>query len=160
MLREWTTAGYVTRDFTNFATPVIYGRPPAAMPPKLEAPVPPTAPPVEPAMLPKAVPAPSLKDVAVNSATKEVAAPTKILGSKDKEKAAIAPAPAKVTACVVRSVSVNTAAEDELTAVAGLSAKLARAIIRKRPFTSLNDLRQVKGLSASLLMNIHSRLRL
>jgi len=160
MLREWTAAGYVTRDFTNFATPVFYAPPPAAMPPKLEAPIAPTAPPVEPAMPTKTVPAPSLKDVAVNSANKEVLAPIKLLGSKDKEKVAIAPAPAKVAAGAVLSVSVNKAAESELAAVDGLSPKLARAIISKRPLASLDDLKRVKGISAKLLARIRSSLKL
>ena len=108
----------------------------------------------------KAVPKALLRDVAVDSSTTVALAPTKILASKDKEKATLAPAPVKVTACVVRSVSANTAAESELAAVDGLSPKLARAIMRKRPLASLDDLNRVKGISAKLLASIRSSLKL
>ena len=160
MLREWTAAGYVTRDFTNFLIPVMYGLASAAMPPKTVPLVPAKATPLKPTVPEKAVPTRLLKDIAVTSASKIASAPAKTLLLKEEHRAPIAPVAVKVAAGVALSVSVNTAAEGELTAVEGLSAKLARAIIRKRPFTSLNDLRQVKGISASLLTKIHSRLRL
>jgi DNA uptake protein ComE-like DNA-binding protein len=160
MLREWTAAGYVTRDFTNFITPVIYGLAPAAMPPQTVTLVPAKAAPLKPTVPEKAVPTRLLQDVAVTSASKKASAPAKTLTSKGEHRAPIAPVAAKVADGVARSVSVNTAFEGVLAAVEGLSTKLARAIIRKRPFTSLNDLRQVKGISASLLTKIHSRLRL
>ena len=160
MLREWTAAGYVTRDFTNFINPVMYGLAPAAMPPKTVPLVPAKAAPLKPTVPEKAESARLLQDVAVTSASKMASAPAKTLTWKEEHRAPIAPVAVKVAAGVSHSVSVNTASEVDLTAVEGLSAKLARAIIRKRPFTSLNDLRRVKGISASLLTKIHSRLRL
>jgi len=128
MLREWTAAGYVTRDFSNFDNPVVY------TPTKIEAPE-------------KAEPLAVAAGIPSNGAPKEV------------EKAKVIPS-ARPTTEVEPAVSVNTAAEKELTAVEGITPTLAKAIIRKRPFASLDDLQRVKGVSLKLLIKIRSRLGL
>jgi len=113
MLREWTAAGFVTRDFANLATRFI------------------SAPVVQKA------PAPEVAKAAVP------AEPAK----------AAADGPAK-------RVSVNTARVEELAVVKGLSTKLAEGIVKKRPFSSLDDLRRVKGLGANILAKVRSSLKL
>ncbi len=80
----------------------------------------------------------------------------------------VAPAIAKAPASPVRTravaapkgVSINTAPVEELAAVKGLSATLAKGIVKKRPFASLDDLRQVKGLGEKILAKVRSSLRL
>jgi competence ComEA-like helix-hairpin-helix protein len=59
-----------------------------------------------------------------------------------------------------RTVSVNTATADELASVKGLPAKVAEAIVAKRPYASLDDLLRVKGMGAKLLAKLRSRLKL
>ena len=104
MLREWTAAGFMTRDFTNFATPFV------------------AAPVV------KKAPAPEVPRAAANASAK--------------------------------CVSVNTARVEELAAVQGLSTKLAEGIVKQRPFATLDDLRRVRGLGASILAKVRSSLKL
>jgi hypothetical protein len=120
MLREWTADGFVTRDFTNFATPFV------------------SAPIVEKAPEPVIAKAPAME-------------PAKT----------VAPAaPAKVTAITSsKGISVNTARVEELAAVKGLTRKLAEGIVKKRPFASLDDLREVKGLGAKILAKVRSNLK-
>jgi DNA uptake protein ComE-like DNA-binding protein len=63
-------------------------------------------------------------------------------------------------AASARGVSVNTARVEELAAVKGLPQKLAAGIVKKRPFSSLDDLRRVKGLGPAILAKIRSSLKL
>ena len=128
MLREWTAAGYVTRDFANFDNPVTYA------PTQVEAPEK-----TEPLTVAAAIPSE--------------------LPAKDAEKAKVIPSTRHTTE-VEPAVSVNTAAEKELAAVEGITPTIAKAIIKKRPFGSLDDLRRVKGVSLKLLTEIRSRLGL
>jgi len=159
MLREWTAAGYVTRDFTNFNSPVIYAPASVQTPPErgallsdIQVPIKETAPgKPEPPTL-QAEPLKTSLDI--RSTTVKPAA------TKPERPAATATAPEKVAAKTPGSVSVNTAAEDELAGVDGLSPKLARAIIRRRPFASLDELKRVKGITATLLSKIANRLGL
>ncbi len=129
MLREWTDAGYIARDFINFTNPVIYAPVPAA------APIPFAAP-----QIPAPAPAAKTRKSKAKPAAPAVAVPTK-------------------TVPATRTVSINTASAERLAAVDGLTLKLAQGIIKKRPFASLDDLRKVKGISVRLLARIRSRLK-
>lgn len=129
MLREWTPAGFVTRDFVNFATPLVIAEAKAA--PAHVAPEPkPTV--VEP------------KKPVARGVAKSVAVATK------------RPAPVST----VKKISVNTATAQELRSIKGLPAKVADGIVKKRPFKSLGDLLNVKGMGAKLLAKVRSRLKL
>jgi competence ComEA-like helix-hairpin-helix protein len=143
MLREWTAAGFVTRDFTNFPTRFV------------------SAPPVEKAPAPVvAIPAvaeiqkTSLPIAEKSMSPAEVKAPKRVTA---KAPASAVKAESKTT---TQGVSVNTADVEELSAVKGLSPKLAQAIIKKRPFSSLDELGEVKGIGAKILAKIRSCLRL
>jgi DNA uptake protein ComE-like DNA-binding protein len=160
MLREWTEAGYVTRDFSNFIPPVTYAPPEPASPAKTEVLVAVETSPGKPAAPPKALLAAAPRDVGVKTVIEDSPVSTKPKASKGGNLAPIALPPAKTSNEVERPVSINTAAEPELAAVEGLSTKLAQNIIKKRPFSSLDDLRRVKGIGANLLARIRSRLRL
>jgi DNA uptake protein ComE-like DNA-binding protein len=169
MLREWTASGFVTRDFTNFAAPFISApvvektaalvveKPSVAVVEKAVAPVVAKAPAQEVA---KAV----MPVVAKAPAPVTPKAPASVVAKAPAQgvRRSVAPvSPAKAPAAASpKGVSVNTARIEELAAVKGLSAKLAEGIVKKRPFASLDDLRQVKGLGAKILAKVRSSLRL
>ena len=78
---------------------------------------------------------------------------------------AVPPAPAVSPAqappdVVEAGVSVNSASVAELAAVKGLSLKIAEGIIKQRPFASLDQLREVKGLSKNHLKKVRALLKL
>ncbi len=107
MLREWTAAGFLTRDFFNFDAPFVQAGP---------APV-------------AAKPAP-------------------------------APAEKKSIPADSHLVSVNHADAGALAQIKGLSQKVAAAIVKERPFRSLDELTRVKGMGAKLLARVRAHLKL
>lgn len=116
MLREWTAAGYVTRDFANFDQP--YVQQPASA--ELRAA---KAAAVQPA------------SAAARPQTGKAARPDGL-------------------------VSVNQASAAELTKVKGLPEKVSKAIVANRPFGSLDELVNVKGMGAKLLAKVRASLTL
>ncbi len=152
MLREWTAAGFVTRDFANFATPfinapVVNNTCVAVVPTKTAAAAPAKAP--APTALAAKAPMPILAPVTVKAPAPEISKPV----------AAAAPAKTTIDANI-KGVSVNTARVEELAAVKGLSKKVAEDIVKHRPFASLDDLRRVKGLGAKILAKVRSSLKI
>ena len=91
MLREWTAAGYVTRDFTNFQKPMVYNPPPAIVSPKHEAAVPAETELAKPSDVTETAPQPAAPTPAVKASAGRAKVPA--------EKASVAPArvPAKKT---------------------------------------------------------------
>jgi DNA uptake protein ComE-like DNA-binding protein len=163
MLREWTPAGFTTRDFVNFDQPYIQAVPVAAA--ILPAIVVPTAKVKTPAKRRFAAPAPqpvtptSVKRASAKQPAKikalvaPVAAPMKSKApAKDSVAAKAEETPGKT--------SVNDATVKELTAVKGLSERLARTIVGNRPFASLDALADVKGMGAKLLAKLRPSLKL
>jgi hypothetical protein len=145
MLREWTAAGFVTRDFANFpasfVVPPVVEKAPAPVAGKSAVPIAETFP--VPVVVKPAAPA------GAKAAAPEAAKPAALVE------------PAKLPADgSAKRVSVNTAGMQELAAVKGLSAKLAEGIVKKRPFASLDDLRRVKGFGANILAKVRSSLKL
>jgi DNA uptake protein ComE-like DNA-binding protein len=137
MLREWTPAGYVTRDYRNFA----------AAPLKAEA-----------VLAVEAKPAVEPKAVVAAKAVKEAKAP-----AVEVKKAAAEPVkkPAKKAAAGkvgVKAVSVNKASEAELAAIKGLPPSLARAIVAARPFATLEDVCKAKGMGPKMLAKLRDQL--
>jgi hypothetical protein len=160
MLREWTAAGYVTRDFTNFATRFVSAaivertpEPVVGMTVVLEV-ARPAAPVAGKPFAPVLVIAPAPVTIKAPAA-----APASAVVKALAPAAPVAPAKAPVSASA-KGVSVNNARVEELAAVKGLSARLAAGIVRKRPFASLDDLREVKGIGAKILARVRSSLRL
>jgi len=158
MLREWTAARYVTRDFTNFQVPASYG---ATTTDVTRTAAPASAAPAAP---PRSV-APAVAAVQPAKPAGAGTQPAKIAATATQPakpaEAAPTAKPALVTsASAARAVSVNTAPETELASVTGVTSELAKGIVKKRPFTSLDDLRRVKGISLTLLEKIRSRLSL
>jgi len=139
MLREWTPAGYVTRDYRNFAAqPVAAAVAPAAV--VVEA---------APAAVAKA-------PVAASPASK--AAAKKPVAKADKVAKPTRKAPAAKDAA--KLVSVNKASEAELAAVKGLPPSVARAIVAARPFATLDEVCKAKGMGPKMLAKLRAQLAL
>mgnify|MGYP001201224608 CR=1 FL=1 len=143
MLREWTPAGYVTRDYRNFAV----------VPAKAEVAV--KAKPVAKAKS-AATPKP---DVAAKPA-EVVKAP---VAEVKKAEVVVAEKPVKKeasTKAAAKPVSVNKASEDELAAIKGLPREVARAIIAARPYASIDDVVKAKGMGLKKLAKLRDLLAL
>jgi len=143
MLREWTPAGYVTRDYRNIACAASLAAPVVAAAPAAK---------VKPAAS-KKVPAAEVAKETVAKADKpaksaKAAKPAK-LGKAAKKAAAKSEA---------RAVSVNTASEAELAAVKGLPPSVARAIVAARPFASLEEVCKAKGMGPKMLAKLRDQL--
>lgn len=137
LLREWTNAGYVTRDFANFALPVSWAA---------EA-------------TPEAKPAAVAKPAAKPAAAPKAAAAKAVAPKAAEPKAAAAKAAPKVAAAPA-SVSVNKASEAELAAVKSLPKAVAAAIVAARPFKTLDELVKVKGMGVKMLDKLKGSLSL
>ena len=156
MLREWSANGYITRDFANFSNVVVSEAPKAS-----KLPTPATA--QAASAKPEQARATAQLAVPGKSGTASVqipAAPAKVAAPKVTEVNRVLPAPVKSSAPVPQAISINSATEEELARLEGVSEKLARAITKKRPFSSVDDLRRVKGVTLKLIAAIRSRLKL
>lgn len=138
MLREWTPAGYVTRDFRVLARP-------STTPAKAEKAKAKTA--------EKKVKAPA----EAKSKAAEKVAPAAAAPVAEKAKAA---APAPAAAVATAGVSINTASAAELGAIKGVSSALAKAIVAGRPYAKLDDVVSAKGMGEKLLKKIRANLKL
>jgi competence protein ComEA len=70
-----------------------------------------------------------------------------------------AASPASVTRAS-RAVSINTATIDELSRVKGLNGKVAKEIVKNRPYASLEGLVEVRGIGRKMLDKIRSLITL
>mgnify|MGYP002776394621 CR=1 FL=1 len=133
MLREWTPAGYVTRDYRNFAA----------------APA-------------KAKPAPKAKATAKPKLAVAVKPAVAAKAPAVKENAPVKPAAAKPVAdkAVAKLVSINKASEDELAAIKGLPREVAKAIVAARPYATLEDVCKAKGMGQKKLEKLRALLSL
>lgn len=133
MLREWTEAGYVSRDYRNFVVE----------PARVEAVAAPA-----PAPIASARPAPA----SPAQVAKPAASPASLAqGTKAEPPAAAAPA---------GLVSIQHATVDQLAAVPGLNRKLAQEIVKARPFKRFDDLTRVRGVGDKTLRKLRSVLTL
>jgi hypothetical protein len=121
-LREWTdAAGFVTRDHARFAIPYVADREPAV-----------------------------------------IALPTEDTGTEDVGRVPLGRGPVHRSwgeggssesegGLESATVSVNQATAEQIAAVKGLSPKLAKEIVRGRPYASLSALLDVRGIGPKLL---------
>jgi DNA uptake protein ComE-like DNA-binding protein len=136
MLREWGSAGYVTRDYCNLS---------------LETPA-----------KTKAKPKAAAKKAAVKEEAPKAKA-TKLKAKAEpkpvakESKAAKASAKA-VKAPVAKGIAVNAASEADLLAIKGLTATVAKAIVAGRPYASIDGLGKVKGVGPKLLAKLRDLL--
>lgn len=140
MVREWTGAGYTTRDFANLGTL------PVTMTPTAPAPRPGATEPT-----PSPVPAAPVVATTTNTPAPAVVSPVA---------AARTPAPAAPATKPATSgkVALNTATLGQLLTVKGLPRAVAERILRDRPFKSVEDVVQVKGMGEKLLGKIRNQL--
>ena len=137
MLREWTPAGYVTRDYRNFA-----------------------AAPVKAEVVVKAAPAAKAKPVAKAKAA-VVAKPVEAVKAPAAAvKVAVKAEDKPIKKEASKLVSINKASEDELTGLKGLPRDVARAIIASRPYASLDDVCKAKGMGVKKLAKLRDQLAL
>lgn len=129
MLREWTLAGPVCRDYLNLATAEVAA----------EA----TAPAVEPVTEVVAEPV-------AEPAAEPVAPPAAVAPAAPKKAAAAAEATVRF--------SVNRATEAQLASVKGISKTIAKAIVAGRPYATLDELVEVKGLGKKTLAKVRDQL--
>ena len=131
VLAEWTLAGgYVARDRRDFAC--LYER---TAPERDDS----TA---EPVPLVVARPAEKLR----------------LVPPVTEEPATVVAAPAATKA--PGAVSIQTASVEELAAVKGLTLKIAKEIIKARPFASLDDLIRVRGIGSKTIVGLKRLLTL
>ena len=135
MLREWTPAGYVTRDYRNLPAAPVAAAPVATAPAKA-----------------KKATAKVVKK-AEDKIAKEVEAPKKAEKKADK-KAEAKPEVAKDTL-----VSVNKASVAELAAIKGVSKAVAEAIVAARPYAALDEVVRAKGVGPKLLEKVGKLLK-
>jgi len=179
MLREWTDAGFVTRDYVNFDLPYEVGGKPtvvrsdtdnvinvsfagsekAAAKTVAEQPQPAEAKPATPKTeQPKAQ-----KPVAKTDKT-PVQMPAVEAPEVKQTKPSVAQAPAIVAekhkVSTPLTVSLNKATRKEIAAIRGISKKLAEDIVSARPFKSLDDLLKVKGMGPKLLQKVRDLVHL
>lgn len=126
MLREWSDAGYITRDYINFEVPYIVNSKPNIVRNEESNVI--------------NVSFVDNKKPAVKKALKKA-------GSAEAKAAELEP---KTQA----SVSLNQASVEEIEALKGVSKKLAENIVSERPFESLDEVLKVKGIGSRLLDKI------
>ena len=165
MLREWTPAGYVTRDYRNFAAApaavAVVTKLAASVKAEVAAKVEAV---VKAAPAAKAKPAADKPKAAVVAAKPAAAVKAPVVEAKQPEakKAEVAPAakPAKKAAstkAAARQVSVNQGSEADLLAVKGLPPSVARAIIAARPFATLDEVCKAKGMGPKMLAKLRDQ---
>jgi DNA uptake protein ComE-like DNA-binding protein len=155
LLCEWTTAdGYFARDRRDLET--IYER--AAEERAAE----------EPRAVPAAavaapVKVPTVATPVAPATTPTVATPVAVATEPTVAipvATAIAPTVAAAVAAPTGLVSIQTASTDELARVKGLTLKIAKEIVKARPFASVDDLIRVRGIGEKSLAGLKRLLKL
>lgn len=163
MLREWTPAGYLTRDYRIL--PLAGAAEPDAAAVAEAAPVKKTPAATKPAAgkapTGKAAKAPKA-DKTEKAEKAEKAGKAAKAGKADKPaKAAAGQAPSAAASQGGHPPpSVNSATLAELGAVPGIGPVLARAIVAARPYVSLDELTRAKGMGDKLLASLRKSIKL
>lgn len=145
MLREWTSAGYVTRDYRLLEQPAL-----AAPVQELEP-----VPAAEPAQ--ESVPVPVPVPVATAAPAQAVAVAATAV---DSEPAQSVPSPSAKAEASAQRVSINRASAARISSLKGISDKVAASIVAHRPYSSLDDLLRAKGIGIKRLEQLRAQLEL
>lgn len=148
MLREWTAAGYVTRDYRTFDA--SYRVPATAVEPRA----------AEVAAAMSAVEALSLVEAAVQPTTSGPAPAPAPAPTQAPAKPQVVTSTTAAPSPSDNRVSVQTASVEELTKVKGLTKKVAQEIVRARPYKSLDELTRVKGIGEKTLRAVRHAIKL
>ena len=130
MLREWNEAGYLTRDYVNFALPYIVGNKPAISRNETDNVI--------------SVSFSGNKSPLPTTAAEKSIIPAVTKASKTSNDNKIKDAP----------ISLNSASLQDIVSVKGISKKLAENIDVARPFGSLDEVLKVKGMGPKLWQKI------
>lgn len=149
MLREWDGAGYVTRDFVNFDHAYVVNWKPVVLQGGLN-------PATTNQQEPEAAVMPGV-DAVVE--TQEPASPA-VTAAVETSKANSTKKPAAKAKAETTAVNLNTASLKDITALKGVSKKVAEAIVADRPFKSMNALLKVKGVGEKLLEKLKDSITL
>jgi DNA uptake protein ComE-like DNA-binding protein len=159
MLREWSAAGHVCRDYVNFEIPHDVAAPAiaaaAAEVAETEAAAPAVESVAEVAAEPVSEPVVAPAEAAVAA---PAAAPAAAVVAAPEVPAKAAPAAAPAADTVVR-FSVNRATEAQLASIKGISKSIAKTIVAKRPYASLDELAAIKGLGPKTLARVRDQLK-
>jgi DNA uptake protein ComE-like DNA-binding protein len=179
MLREWTDAGFVTRDYVNFALPYEVSGKPTVVHSETDNVInvsfagseKPTAKTVAEQLQPaEAKPEASKTEqpkaqapvakTAKTVALKPAVETQKTTTSKPQVPETPAVAAKKGKQSISGTVALNKASRKEIAAIKGISRKLAEEIVSARPFKSLDDLLKVKGMGPKLLNKVRNLIKL
>lgn len=138
MLREWTAAGYVTRDYVNFALPYVVASKPTITRGEADNVI--------------------NVEFADNKRSLRSAEIEGFLAQEDQPQGDSVST--RLTPERDRAVSLNTASYKEIAAVKGISKKLAENIVAGRPFEALDHVLRVKGMGAKLLKKVRHLIKL
>jgi DNA uptake protein ComE-like DNA-binding protein len=178
MLREWTAAStFLTRDYCTFATPYVGPARPVASALVPEASPSPALAGGDHAPIDAVGPSPAALEAtsaAKPAPAKPAPAPAKL---SPAQPAAVQPSRAQVSpaqlspaqpspsrpqedAPPAQLVSVRRASVEQLLTVPGLNRKLAAAVVRGRPYASLDELTRIRGIGDRLLQKLKRHLTL
>lgn len=189
MLREWTEAGFQTRDFVNFDLPYVVTWTPSVVQGNPDNVINVSFAETEDEKEEQNTSAEVKEKVSTASEIKvenraeleekEAKAEIKTKVESVKPAASVAPAesakpaaskpaiskpapakPVKVEAEKAQGVSINEASVDEIAAIKGVSKKLAVKIVESRPFENLEQLVKVRGMGEKLLKRIRKEITL
>jgi DNA uptake protein ComE-like DNA-binding protein len=117
-----------------------------------------------PAPEPERAPEPVSTAEPVSAAEPKAAVSPPVRARAEEPEAPPAKEPAKLAlkarAAEPQRVSISRSSVAELAAVDGLNLKLAQTIVRARPYTSLDDLKRVRGIGDKLLLKLRAQLSL
>ncbi|MFT3924385.1 MAG: helix-hairpin-helix domain-containing protein [Myxococcales bacterium] len=160
LLREWTAhASYITRDACDFA--VAYAAAPLA--PVVEAFRPVEGVPAVQAAVNAAAPTQVAEPFQAPEAAEPTEASKASKGKKARDGARASARRAPAAANAIDSdqrISITQASVEELSALEGLSRKVALEIVKSRPFASIDELVRVRGIGPRMLQNLRGRLKL
>ena len=165
MLREWTAAGHITRDYRTFSLPVDGPLPAPAIPAATAAKI--AAPAAEAknraaAVAPAVAEAPSKTPPAAAEAAASAAdtAADAAAAGKPARRTSARAAKAAKQAPATTTVSINEADADTLASLKGITAAIAREIVAGRPWKAIDELLKVRGIGAKLLDKLRAQLRI
>jgi hypothetical protein len=133
MLREWTGAGYVTRDHVNFALPYLVS------------------------------PKPSVLRGATDNVIKVDFAPNSdppVKGVVTQPAPAVPPTKVAAESQGHSGVSLNDASLTDIAGIQGISRRVAESLVAARPFRSFDQVVKVKGIGPALLRKIRQLMTL
>ena len=155
LLREWNGSAYETRDFVNFAVPYTASWVPTVIKKPTDNVISVSFNETEKTEEPTAKA--ETKKPAQPAAKKTVAKPVADQAPAAAKKEA---EPEKKGETPNIPLSLNTATKKEISAINGVSLKLAERLVEARPFKSMDDVLKVKGMGAKLLAKIQKSVSL